>query len=134
MSFYTFYDRRSPRGPSLHPGHTVRVIGIPKLLPPKLSCDPTTPHHHQGNGQNERYNGIVWKAVQCPLHTANRPLSDWKYVLPSTFSLIRTLVKTITTETSDDRFFCFKRVESLIRLFRSPPWLKQTLPRTSGIS
>ena len=74
----------------------------------------TTPYL-QGNGQNERYNRIVWKTVQCLLHSTNRPLTDWESVLPSAISSIRTLVNTVTKESPHDRFFCFKRGEPLIR-------------------
>ena len=55
-----------------------------------VASSKTTPYHPQGNGQNERFNGIVWKAVQCLLHSTNCPLSDWECVLPSALSLIRT--------------------------------------------
>ena len=80
-----------------------------------VATSKTTPYHPQGNGQNERYNGIVWKAVQCLLHSTNRPLTDWESVLPSALSSIRTLIDTVTKESPHDRFFCFKRGEPLIR-------------------
>ena len=54
-----------------------------------VATSKTTPYHRQGNGQNERYNGIVWKAVQCLLHSTNRPLYDWEGVSPSALSSIR---------------------------------------------
>ena len=88
----------------------------PKTSAAKTSAtSKTTPYYPQDNGQNERYNGIVWNAVQCLLHSANRPLSDWKNVLPSTLSSIRTLINTVTKESPHGRFFCFKRGEPLIR-------------------
>ena len=55
-----------------------------------------TPYHSQDSGQNERYNGIVWKAVQCLLHSANRLLSDWECLLPSALLSIRTLINIVT--------------------------------------
>ena len=88
----------------------------------------TTPYHPQGNGQNDRYNGIAWKAIQCLLHTANRPLSDFQCVLPSSLSSIRTLINTVTKESPHDRVFCFKRGEPLIRPSRSAPRLKADNP------
>ena len=63
-----------------------------------VATSKTTPYHPQGNGQNERYNGIVWKAVQCLLHSTNRPLTDWESVLPSALLSIRTLINTVTKE------------------------------------
>ena len=45
----------------------------------------------QGNGQNEGYNGMAWKAVQRLLHSTNRPFSDRECVKSSELSSIRTL-------------------------------------------
>ena len=53
-----------------------------------VATSEATPYHPQRNGQNERFNGIVWKAVQCLLHSTNRTLSDWECVLPSALSSI----------------------------------------------
>ena len=93
-----------------------------------VATSKTTPYHTQGNGQNERNNGIVWKAVQCLLHSTNRPLSDWESVIPSALSSIRTLINTVTMENPHDRFFCFKRGEPLIRPSSSAPWLRIDTP------
>ena len=102
---------------------------IPKLLSPKWSCNlQTTPYHPRGKGQNEGCNGIVWKAVQCLLHSTNRPLTDWESVRPSALSSIRTLINTVTKESPHDRFFCFKRGEPLIRPSSSAPWLRADAP------
>ena len=102
-------------------GHTVRLIGIPKLLPPKWSCDLQNYalQRPKGNGQNERYKGIVWKAVQCLLHTINRPLSDWECVLLSTLSSIWTLINTVTKESPS---------KPLIRPSSSAHWLRAYTP------
>ena len=97
-----------------------------------VATSKTTPFH-QGNGQNERCNGLVWKAVQCLLHSANLPLSDWECVLPSALSSIRTIIKTVTKECPHDRFFRFKRGSHLQahtlaqsrHLFLPPPELRK---------
>ena len=93
-----------------------------------VATSKTTPYHPQGNGQNERYNGTVWKAVQCLLHSTNRPLTDWESVLPSALSSIRTVINTVTKDSPHDRFFCFKRGEPLIRPSSSAPWLRADAP------
>ena len=70
----------------------------------------------------------MWKAVQCLLHSTNRPQTDWESVLPSALSSIRTLINTVTKESPHDRFFCLKRGEPLIRPSSSAPWLRADAP------
>ena len=93
-----------------------------------VATSKTTPYFPQGNGQNERYNGSVRKAVQCLLHSTYRPPSDWECVLQSALSSSRTLIITATKESPHDRFVCFKRGELLIRPFSSAPWLRADTP------
>ena len=54
----------------------------------------TTPYHPTGNGQVERYNGIIWKAVRLALKSANLPDSQWELVLPGALHSIRSLLTT----------------------------------------
>ena len=42
----------------------------------------TTPYNPQGNGQSERYNGTVWRAITLALKTKRLPTSHWQEVLP----------------------------------------------------
>ena len=93
-----------------------------------VATSKTAPCHPQGNGQNERYNGIEWKDVKCLLHSTERPLSDWECVLSSELSLIWTHTNTVTKESPHDRFFCFERGEPLIRPSSSTPWLRSDTP------
>ena len=93
-----------------------------------VATSKTTPYYPQGNGRNERYNGIVWKAVQCLLQSTNRPISVWKCVLLSALSSIWTLINTFTKASPHDRFLCFKRGEPLIRPSSSAPWLRVDTP------
>ena len=78
----------------------------------EVATSRTTPYYPQGNGHNERYNGSVWKAVQCLLHSTKHPLSDWECVLPSVLSSIRTLNNTVSKENPLERFFCWGTVIS----------------------
>ena len=69
----------------------------------------TSPYHPKGNGQNERYNGVIWKSVQCLLHSEDRKGSAWEDLLPGALYALRTLINTVTRETPHDRLFNFTR-------------------------
>ncbi len=69
----------------------------------------TTPYNPKGNGQCERFNGTIWKAVVCTLHSRNLSEDKWEDVLPDVLASIRTLICTATKETPHDRFFNFQR-------------------------
>ena len=75
----------------------------------------TTPYHPQGNGQTERFNGIIWKTVQCILAERKLPTSAWPSVLGKALHCIRSLMSTATGSTPHDRFLGFER------LFRPQP-------------
>ena len=69
----------------------------------------TTPYNPQGNGQVERYNGVIWKTISLALRTQNLPVQNWELVLFDALHSIRTLISTATNETPHERFFSFKR-------------------------
>lgn len=74
-----------------------------------IATSRTTPYHPIGNGQVERYNGIVWKNVRLSLKSANLPDSKWEMVLPDALHSIRSLLSTATNTTPHERFFGFQR-------------------------
>ena len=41
----------------------------------------TTPYNPEGNGQVERYNGVIWQSILLALKTKNLPESRWEEVL-----------------------------------------------------
>ena len=71
-----------------------------------------TSYNPAGNGQVERYNGIVWKAVEMSLKSKNLHTKYWQVVLPDVLHSIRSLLCTATNETPHERFFRFPRRSS----------------------
>lgn len=86
----------------------------------------TTPYHPQGNGQTERFNGTIWKAITLALKSRNLPVSHWETVLPDVLHSIRTLISTATNVTPHERMFTFqRRTSSGISI---PSWLSSPGP------
>lgn len=74
-----------------------------------IATSRTTPYHPIGNGQVERYNAIIWKAVRLALKSHNLPDQCWETVLPDALHSIRSLLSTSTNTTPHERFFRFQR-------------------------
>ena len=72
----------------------------------------TTSYNPEGNGQAERCNGVIWKAVTTSLKSKNLPLKNWQDVLPDVLHSVRSLLCTATNETPHERFFGFSRRSS----------------------
>ncbi|KFD67823.1 hypothetical protein M514_19906 [Trichuris suis] len=47
-----------------------------------VACSRTTPYNPQGNGQAERYVGIIWKTITLALKSRGLPPQQWRAVLP----------------------------------------------------
>lgn len=47
----------------------------------------TSSYKPEGNGQAERCNGVIWKAVATSLRSKNLPLKNWQDVLPDVYTL-----------------------------------------------
>lgn len=47
-----------------------------------IASSRTTSHNPEGNGQVERYNGVIWKAIAMTLKTKNISVKYWQEVLP----------------------------------------------------
>ena len=91
-----------------------------------IATSKTTPYHPIGNGQVERYNGIIWKAVRLSLKSANLRDSKWETVLPDALHSIRSLLSTSTNTTPHERFFNFQRRSS--HGTSLPTWLQSPGP------
>ena len=79
------------------------------LLERGVATSNSTPYHPQGNGQAERYVGIVWKAIQLALKSHKLSDKYWELVLPQVLHSIRSLLCTATNCTPHERFFQFQR-------------------------
>ena len=67
-----------------------------------IATNKTSPYHPIGNGQCERYNGIIWKDVRMALRTQNLSDTQWEIVLPNVLHSIRSLLSTATNTTLKD--------------------------------
>jgi transposase InsO family protein len=82
----------------------------------------SSPYHPIGNGQCERYNGIIWKAIQLSLKSRKLTVASWESVLNFALHAVRSLLCTSTNETPHDRFFSFPRRSATGYTF--PDWLR----------
>ena len=76
------------------------------LLQKGISTSRTTPYNPEGNGQVERLNGILWKAVSL---ARELPVSCWQDVLQDALHSIRSLLCTATNATPHERLFTYQR-------------------------
>ena len=59
----------------------------------------TTAYNPAGNGQVEKYNGTVWKAITMACKTKNLHIKHWQEVLPDVLHSMRSLLCTATNGT-----------------------------------
>ena len=75
----------------------------------RIATSNTSAYNPRGNGQCEKYNDIIWSAVQLALKTRNLPISEWESVLSQVLHSIRSLLCTSTNTTPHERFLGFQR-------------------------
>ena len=92
------------------------------LLGKSIATSKTSRYNPQGNGQVEKLNGTLWKAVQVTLHSRKLKSSDWEDVLPDALHSIRSLLCTATNETPHERLFNFTRKSTSGKTI--PSWVK----------
>ena len=86
-----------------------------------IATSRTTPYNPEGNGQIERYNGILWKSIQLALSSNNLSSNQWMLVLDDALHSIRSLLCTATNTTPHDRMFLHPRRSC--QGSSLPPWL-----------
>ncbi|KFD64528.1 hypothetical protein M514_23375 [Trichuris suis] len=63
-----------------------------------VACSRTTPYNPQGNGQAERYVGIIWKTITLALKSRGLPPQQWRAVLPETLHSVRSPFHVLTPQ------------------------------------
>ena len=92
------------------------------LLNKNIASSNTSRYNPQGNGQVEKLNGTLWKAIQVTLHSRNMNISEWETVLPDALHSIRSLLCTATNCTPHERMFSFNRKSTSGKTI--PSWVK----------
>ena len=64
-----------------------------------IATSRTTSYHPQGNGQYERYNGIIWKHTLLALASRNLKESQWETVIGFTLLYFKVAVMPLVLET-----------------------------------
>jgi hypothetical protein len=80
-----------------------------------------SPYNPRGNGQVERYNGVLWRNIRLALHARKLPTESWEAVLPDALHSMRSLLCTSTNATPHERFFTFPRKATYGKTM--PSWL-----------
>ena len=91
-----------------------------------IACSRTTSYNPEGNGQVERFNGTIWKAITAALRSRSLPIQYWQSVLPNTLHSIRLLLCTATNATPHERLFNYARRSSTGTAV--PSWLRSPGP------
>ncbi|XP_055862342.1 uncharacterized protein LOC106074444 [Biomphalaria glabrata] len=69
----------------------------------------TTAYNPRGNGQIEKLNSTLWKAITLALHSQDLSTSQWELVLQDALHSIRSLLCTATNKTPHERLFGYYR-------------------------
>ena len=96
------------------------------LYSKNIATSRTTPYNPKGNGQCERYNATIWKAVTLALRSRNLDSKYWETVLPDALHSIRSLLCTATNMTPHERLFSYSRRST--NGLSMPSWLSNPGP------
>ena len=74
-----------------------------------IATSRTNRYNPKGNGQVERYNGIIWNAIQLALKTRGLDTLQRKAVLLDALHSVRSILYTATNCTPHERLFSYQR-------------------------
>ena len=74
-----------------------------------IATSHTSGYNPRGNGQIERYNGVIWNTVCLALKSRNLKVHQWEIVLTDVLHCIRSLLCTATNCTPHERMFSHQR-------------------------
>ena len=92
------------------------------MLSKNIATSNPSRYNPKCNGQVEKLNGTLWKAIQVTLHSRELKMSEWETVLPDALHSIRSLLCTTTNTTPHDRMFNFTRKSTSGKTI--PSWVK----------
>ena len=102
--FGTVGSTHSDNGPSLISSELRNFF-----LSHGIAYSNSSKYNPKGNGQVERYNGVIWKAIQLNLFSKGLGAEYWEHVLPEVLHSQRSLLCTSTNETPHEWLFAFQR-------------------------
>ena len=70
-----------------------------------IATSRSTPYNPRGNGQVERLNSTIWKAISLSLKSKGLPTEQWEVALTDALHSIRSLLCTETNMTPHERMF-----------------------------
>ena len=82
------------------------------LLEKDIATSKRSRCHLEGNGQVEKLNGTLWKAIQISVRFCNMKLSYWEDVLPNALHSIRSLLCTTMNVMPHERLFKYTRTST----------------------
>ena len=74
-----------------------------------IATSRTTSYNPRCNGQVEKENGTIWRAINLALKSKGLPLTSWQDVLPEVLHATRSLLCTSTNQTPHERMFKYPR-------------------------
>ncbi|GFR73784.1 Pro-Pol polyprotein [Elysia marginata] len=86
-----------------------------------IATSRSTPYNPRGNGQVERLNNTIWKAITLSLKSKGLSIDQWELVLQDSLHSVRSLLCTETNATPHERMFLYSRRSTNVNSL--PSWL-----------
>ena len=92
------------------------------LLSHGVATSQTTSYNPRGNGQCEKYNDIIWKAILGASKSRKLPVTHWELVMTDALHSIRSLLCSSINCTPHERMF--RHTRRSVSGMSLPSWLK----------